>query len=124
MAIDTTSTDARSDPPEKGVTISSIAREAGVSVATVSKVLNGKTDVSSTTKAHVESIIAARNYRRRPPKTNRSSLIELVFHEFDTAWSMEIITAVERRAAADNINVVVSRLETDGRPIPSGFSLS
>jgi LacI family transcriptional regulator len=64
----------------------------------------------------VESIIAARNYRRRPPKTNRSSLIELVFHEFDTAWSMEIITAVERRAAADNINVVVSRLETDGRP--------
>lgn len=116
MSMDTTTTSPAAGPPDKAVTIASIAREAGVSVATVSKVLNGKADVSPATKAHVESIITARNYRRRAPKTNRSSLIELVFHEFDTAWSMELVAAVERRAAEDNINVVISRLDTDSRP--------
>lgn len=29
---------------------------------------------------------------------------------------MELVAAVERRAAEDNINVVISRLDTDSRP--------
>ena len=41
-------------------TISEIAREAGVSVPTVSKVLNGHAHVAAETRARVEEIIARR----------------------------------------------------------------
>ena len=37
------------------VTIATIARESGLSVATVSKVLNGRPDVSASTHAHYSS---------------------------------------------------------------------
>ena len=46
-------------------TIAQIAAEAGVSVPTVSKVLNGRPDVAADTRAHVEEIIAKRTVRRR-----------------------------------------------------------
>ena len=44
-------------------TIAQIAAEAGVSVPTVSKVLNGRPDVAASTRAHVEEIIAKHGYR-------------------------------------------------------------
>ncbi|WP_334169004.1 LacI family DNA-binding transcriptional regulator [Timonella senegalensis] len=94
----------------KGATISEIAQEAGVSIATVSKVLNGKSDISEATKAHVEEIITAHNYKRRTARNARANLIELVFHELDSAWAMEIIRAVEMRAAQNNTSIVLSEL--------------
>lgn len=97
-------------PAAKPITIATIAREAGVSVATVSKVLNGKNDVSQSTKDHVESVISAHNYKRRPSKASRSQLIELVIHELDSAWSSEIIQAVEAQARDANLSLVLSDL--------------
>lgn len=45
------------------VTIKEVAKEAGVSVATVSRVLNNKGGASSETIAHVENIIKKLNYK-------------------------------------------------------------
>ena len=39
------------------VTIAAIAREAGVSVPTVSRVLNGRADVSPQTRENVENLL-------------------------------------------------------------------
>ncbi|HZC27805.1 MAG TPA: LacI family DNA-binding transcriptional regulator, partial [Actinopolymorphaceae bacterium] len=47
------------------VTIAEIAHDAGVSVSTVSKVLNGRRDVSATTRARVQALLADTGYRRR-----------------------------------------------------------
>ena len=47
------------------VTLAQVATEAGVSLSTVSKVLNGRTDVSATTRARVEDVIARNGYRPR-----------------------------------------------------------
>lgn len=44
------------------ITIRDIAREAGVSVQTVSRVLNDRPDVSATTRAKVEELIASMGY--------------------------------------------------------------
>ncbi|HEY0474006.1 MAG TPA: LacI family DNA-binding transcriptional regulator, partial [Kribbella sp.] len=42
-------------PPVRGrVTLATVASTAGVSVATVSKVLNGRSDVSASTRARVQ----------------------------------------------------------------------
>ncbi|WP_308400814.1 LacI family DNA-binding transcriptional regulator [Streptomyces sp. AS02] len=63
------------------VTIAYIAESAGVSVPTVSKVLNGRSGVSDETRARVEELIDQYGYRK-PPKS-RSNLVELVFRELE-----------------------------------------
>ncbi|GAA4429034.1 LacI family DNA-binding transcriptional regulator [Georgenia halophila] len=98
-------------------TIAMIAKEAGVSVPTVSKVLNGRPDVAQTTRQHVEQVLEKHQYRRR--NTSRSAgsrLVDLVFHELGSAWSVEIICGVERAAHENGLNVVLSDLAGEHRP--------
>ena len=94
----------RSEPPAREpdgspegmrgpVTIAYIAESAGVSVPTVSKVLNGKKGVSDDTRARVEELINRYGYRRPP---NRSNVLELVFRELRSMWAVEIIRASSR----------------------------
>lgn len=95
------------------VTIQTIATAAGVSVATVSKVLNGRPDVAAGTRAHVEDILERHEYRRRGRKPARPAeleLIDLVFHDFGSPWSMEIVRGVERAASQAGVAVVLSDL--------------
>ena len=48
---------------QSGTTIYDIAEEAGVSIATVSRVLKGDSSVSGKTRLRVKEVIARRNYR-------------------------------------------------------------
>lgn len=77
------------------VTIAQIAEQAGVSVPTVSKVLNGRADVSAETRAKVESLIQEHGYRRRTSGTASSPMIDLVFHQIGGDWAVELIHGVE-----------------------------
>lgn len=88
------------------MTIAYIAGSAGVSVPTVSKVLNGRSGVSDETRARVEQLIHQHGYRK-PPK-NRSNLPELVFCELEGMWAVEIVRGVERVARRNRIGVLVS----------------
>lgn len=98
-------------------TIATIADEVGVSVATVSKVLNGRADVSPHTRARVEACLERHRYRRRPRRQPLASgHVDLVFHEFDSMWAMEIIRGVEAVTAASKIEVVLSQLWGEHRP--------
>lgn len=102
-----------STPP----TIAKIAEEAGVSVPTVSKVLNGRPDVAPTTRARVEEILEQHRYRkRRKRKSVQSGLLELAFHELGSAWALEIIQGVEEVAALHRLGVVLSDLGGAHRP--------
>jgi LacI family transcriptional regulator len=86
-------------------------------VPTVSKVLNGRPDVAPDTRARVEAALERHQYRRRTPRTStESSLVELVFHQLDSAWSIQIIKGVEAAAAAENVEVVLSELGGEHRP--------
>ncbi|GGN73138.1 transcriptional regulator [Actinoplanes lobatus] len=106
--------------PESGpATIAVIADEVGVSAATVSKVLNGRADVAARTRARVEESLERHGYRRRnrrlPAVTGH---IDLVFHEFDSAWAMEVIQGVEAVTAPARVELVVSQLGGRHRPPP------
>lgn len=91
------------------MTISGIAREAGVSVPTVSKVLNGRADVAATTRARVETVIDKHGYqRRRGTRSHGTRMVDLVFHELDSPWAVEIIRGVERVAREEHLSVVLS----------------
>jgi len=99
------------------MTISKIAQAAGVSVPTVSKVLNGRADVAPATRAMVETLIEKHQYkRRRGNGSARTQMIDLVFHELDSLWAVEIIRGVERVAREEHLVVVLSECGTEPTP--------
>ena len=100
------------------VTIGVIAKEAGVSVPTVSKVLNGRAGVAAETRHRVEELLREHNYMRRTPsRTHASGLIDLVFNELDSPWAVEVIRGVETVTSGVGVGVVVSAMH--GRSTPA-----
>jgi LacI family transcriptional regulator, xylobiose transport system transcriptional regulator len=89
-------------------TLAMLAEDAGVSTSTVSKVLNGRADVGASTRARVEQTLRRHQYRRRGAGANPSTLIELVFHGFTEAWSVEIVNGVQSVAEQAGLSVVLS----------------
>ena len=92
------------------VTITAIAREAGVSVPTVSRVLNGRSDVAPDTRARVEDLLRRHGYRRRAAPGGRAALLDLVFNDLDSPWAVEIIRGVEDVAHSSGMGTVVSAI--------------
>ncbi len=100
------------------VTLARLASEAEVSLSTISKVLNGRPDVSSATRSRVERLLADHGYLRRKGVQPSGGLIELVFHELEAAWSMEIIRGVENIASAQGMSVVLTESGSRHAPAP------
>ncbi len=100
------------------VTLAQIAETAGVSVPTVSKVLNGRQDVSPPTRQKVERLLEAHGYRRAPRAAPEAPLIEIVFHELDAIWAMELILGVEKVAKDSGASVVLTQSGTRHAPGP------
>lgn len=96
---------------DRKVTIAAIAREAGVSVPTVSRVINGRSDVAPDTRQRVEELLSRHDYRRRSSRAPvQASLIDLVFNDLDSPWAVEIIRGVEEVAHSSGIGTVVSAI--------------
>ena len=76
-------------PPQRKqktrVQLSDIAAQTGVSLSTVSKVLNGRMDVSKQTRQKVSEALKSSGYHRRKSGTKSNRYIEVVFESFDTS---------------------------------------
>ncbi len=97
-------------------TIAEIATAAGVSAPTVSKVLNGRSDVSPDTRQRVEAVTLELGYERRRRSSGRAGLLELIFHELESEWALEIVMGVDRVAREHGLAVVTTELQ--GRHTP------
>src|SRR6185312_2917055 len=84
-------------------TLATVAASAGVSIATVSKVVNGRTDVGPETRARVETLLKQHDYvGRRADGAARGAArpsIELVFEHRLNAYGVEIIQGILETAA-------------------------
>ncbi len=93
--------------PDRRATLATIAAAAGVSLPTVSKVVNGKDDVAPGTRARVQQLLAEHNYvpvsTRRP---GNDLLVDLVFTALDSPWAVEILRGVTE----SGLEVVVSAM--------------
>ncbi|MDF2579815.1 MAG: LacI family transcriptional regulator [Microbacterium sp.] len=89
------------------VTLKEIAAQTGVSLTTISKVLNGAADVSSATRALVEEQLRRSGYRRRKSKERRE-YIEVVLHELDGDWALAVIEGVRESAAEVGMAISLS----------------
>ncbi|WP_320773411.1 LacI family DNA-binding transcriptional regulator [Streptomyces sp. CRN 30] len=98
-----------------------VAREAGVSVPTASKVVNGRQDVAPETRRRVTEALERLGYVRRPriEEVQAPGLIDLVVDSLDSSWSGAVLRGVEEAAHDAGLEVVVSPGLTrarDGRP--------
>ena len=87
-------------------TLANIAAAAGVSLPTVSKVVNGKLDVAPATRARVQRLLEEHNYVPVVRRTSEDLLVDVVFTALDSPWAVEILRGVTE----SGLEVVVSPL--------------
>lgn len=94
-------------------TLATVAASAGVSVATVSKVLNGREDVAPGTRARVQELLRVHDYAGRVSGLRQHPTVELTFRGRIGSYSAEIIQGVAT-AAADLGAAVAISVNADG----------
>jgi DNA-binding LacI/PurR family transcriptional regulator len=91
--------------------LTSIANAAGVSVSTVSKVLNGRSDVAPETRERVGRLLRAQGYQVAP--RSGIGVVDLLIGPLGSPWSDELIRGAVTAAAETGISVIVSRVASD-----------
>lgn len=90
--------------------IQQVAKRAGVSTATVSRVLNGSPKVREKTSEHVRRVIAELNYvpnnSARNLRIGRSELFGLIVSDIKNPFFPDLIDHFEELAAAQGIDVI------------------
>ncbi|WP_202919025.1 LacI family DNA-binding transcriptional regulator [Saccharothrix deserti] len=86
------------------LTVAAVARLAGVSAPTVSKVLNGRSGVASETRRRVEAALREHGYRR-PETVVRAPNVEVVFFGMQSHLAVEIMRGVELVAGGHGLAV-------------------
>jgi len=100
--------------PETRMTLADIAALAGVSLATVSKVLNGRTGVSPERREEILALLDQQGYRRRGTTARRpAGLIDIVMRGIDTLWATQILVGAQEEASRAGVGLVVT--PTHGR---------
>lgn len=105
----TTERGVRSTNGRRRVTIARVAEESGLSTATVSKVLNGRPDVSARTRRLVQEVMLSLGYQRRA-NNGAPPLIDVVFSDFDSPWAIEIVRGAAAAAQAEGLTVAFTAL--------------
>ncbi len=86
----------------KHVTIQQVAQEAGVSIQTVSRVLNDRPDVSEETRQRIRDIIRQMGYQpfaiARGLASRRTYTLGLVTVDFADPWFAQVVTGAEEEA--------------------------
>lgn len=96
---------------KKSVTIRDVARTAGVSVSTVSRVLNGKVDVAKDTKDHILSVIDELGYTTnlaaRSMRSQKKNLIGLIMPDIAYPFAIEVMKGVNQAIAESEFDLLV-----------------
>jgi LacI family xylobiose transport system transcriptional regulator len=94
------------------LTVATIARLAGVSPPTVSRVLNGRSGVAVDTRRRVEELLRQHGYRR-PAMVVPSPGVEVVFHQMGSHLAIEIMRGVQEVVQAHDLQVGFTDVHVD-----------
>ncbi len=93
------------------LTIQDVAKAAGVSVSTVSRVLNAKVDVASETQNRVLAVIDELGYTSnlaaRSMRSRKKNMIGLVVPDIGFPYAIEIMKGINRAIAESNFDLLV-----------------
>lgn len=104
--------------PQKSHTtqLSDIAVATGYSLATVSKVLNGRKDVSDRAREIINKALSDSGYQRRIKSTKDRKLVEIVFQSFDSLWCLEVMRGSLREAQSHGLHILTTESGTSNHP--------
>jgi LacI family transcriptional regulator len=95
----------------KSVTIYDVAQAAGVSVSTVSRVLNSKADVSDDTLQQVQQVIKELGFvsslAARGMRSHRTNVLGLIMPDVESLYSYAILRGVNRAIAQLHYDLIV-----------------
>jgi LacI family xylobiose transport system transcriptional regulator len=95
-------------------TMADVARQAGVSVPTVSKVLNGRGDVSEATRSKVQRAMGSTGYSGRVGRRESTGIIDVVIDGVGDPWAAQILGGAERSAAEAGRTLAVTASRRPG----------
>lgn len=100
-------------------TMADVAQVAGVSVPTVSKVLNGRADVSGATRSRVQAAMSSTGYTvRGGVPRERSGIVDILINGVGSPWATEILAGAERAASQQGVTLAVTST------VPEDFSIT
>jgi LacI family transcriptional regulator len=96
---------------KRAVTIQDVAKTAGVSVSTVSRVLNGKVDVASDTQGRILTVIDnlgyTTNLAARSMRSQKKNLVGLIMPDIAYPFAIEVMKGVNRAIAESDSDLLV-----------------
>ena len=109
------------------MTIKDIARLSGVSVSTVSRVLNNRPDVSEESRRRVRSVIENASYipnnTARDLVKTKSDAIGLVVRGISNPFYTDVITAIEKKIEQAGYTMVMRQIASDADEIQCGAEM-
>lgn len=95
--------------PRPRANLTTVAAAAGVSPPTVSKVVNGRRDVSASTRSRVQAALREHAYTPPSARRPRSGTVALFFDDLLNPYSSELLSGVVAAANELAVGVVVNR---------------
>jgi len=99
----------------KRITIKDIAKELGLSVSTISRALNGSSQISEKVKAEVQEFAKANNYKAnlkaKSLRLKKTQSIALILPEINAFFSPELIYGVNAAATNEAYSVIIFQTE-------------
>jgi LacI family transcriptional regulator len=93
------------------ITIHDVARASGVSVSTISRVLNQKVDVAEDTQNRILDVIKQLGYESnlaaRSMRSSRTNLIGLIVPDVEYPYSLEVLRGVNHAIATKNYDLLI-----------------
>jgi LacI family xylobiose transport system transcriptional regulator len=111
--------DSSADGIRARATLSEVAEQADVSVSTVSKVLNGRSGVSSETRERIEELLGNHRYNRRASKQQPAPLLEVLCYEIDSPFASDLLASIDQVARRRRIGMVLTGATERHLPEPS-----
>jgi LacI family transcriptional regulator len=109
------------------VTIKDVARQAGVSIQTISRVINNRPDVSPQTRKRIQAVIKEMGYQ---PFTNarglaakRTYTLGLVTADFSDFWFSQVVTGAEKEAQEHGYGFMLGNSTCDPKDEPKFMRL-
>ena len=96
---------------KRPVTIQKVAKKAGVSVSTVSRVLNEKEDVAPETKERILDVISELGYTTnlaaRSMRSRKNNLLGLVVPDIGFPYSIEVMKGIDRAISESEFDLLL-----------------
>jgi LacI family transcriptional regulator len=111
----------------KHITINQVAQDAGVSIQTVSRVINNRYDVSAETRQRVQEAIDRLGYKpneiARGLASKRSRTLGLVTYDFNDFFFTQVVTGAEEEAHKYNYFFMLGSTSCSGSDMPKYLRL-